>query len=59
MSMVLLVTDHTPPAAASVSVATDPNDLTTEPYGGAVLSTEQSLETPSQDGNNAVIGLEP
>lgn len=42
-----------------VSVATDPNDLTTEPYGGAVLSTEQSFETPSQDGNNAVIGLEP
>lgn len=42
-----------------VSVAVNPNDITTQPFGGYVLSTEQSFETPSQDGNNAVIGLEP
>ncbi|CAB5220145.1 hypothetical protein UFOVP239_66 [uncultured Caudovirales phage] len=42
-----------------VSVATDPNEIVTQPYGGDVLSTEQSNQTPSQDGNNAVIGLQP
>lgn len=42
-----------------VSVATNPNDITTAPFGGYVLSTEQSNETPAQDGNNAVIELQP
>jgi hypothetical protein len=42
-----------------VSVAVNPNDITTQPFGGYVLSTEQSLETPPEDGNNAVIGLQP
>ena len=42
-----------------VSVATNPNDIVTEPYGGEVLSTNQSGQTPSQDGNNQVIGLQP
>ena len=42
-----------------VSVAVDPNDITTAPFGGYVLSTEQSNETPAGDGNNAVIELQP
>ena len=42
-----------------VSVAVNPNDITTQPFGGYVLSTEQSAETPAEDGNNAVIGLQP
>lgn len=42
-----------------VSVAVNPNDILTQPFGGYVLSTEQSLETPAEDGNNAVIGLQP
>ena len=42
-----------------VSVAVDPNDILTQPYGGAVLSTEQSGETPAQDGNQQIIGTQP
>jgi len=42
-----------------VSVAVDPNDIVTVPYGGEVLSTEQSGQTPSQDGNQQIIGLQP
>ena len=42
-----------------VSVAVDPNDILTQPYGGAILSTEQSGETPAQDGNRQIIGTQP
>ena len=42
-----------------VSVAVDPNDILTQPYGGAILSTEQSGQTPSQNGNIQIIGLQP
>lgn len=42
-----------------VSVAVNPNDIVTSPYGGAVLSTEQSGQTPSDDGNNQIIELQP
>ena len=42
-----------------VSVAVNPNDLTTQPFGGYVISTEQSGQTPAQDGNQEVIGLQP
>jgi hypothetical protein len=42
-----------------VSVAVNPNDLTTQPFGGYVISTEQSGETPPEDGNQAIIGLQP
>lgn len=42
-----------------VSVAVNPNDIGTQPFGGYVLSTEQSGETPPEDGNQAVIGLQP
>jgi hypothetical protein len=31
----------------------------TEPYGGEVLSTEQSGQVPAQDGNQQIIGLQP
>lgn len=41
-----------------VSVATDPNDILVSPYGG-ILSTEQSGETPAQDGNAQVIKTQP
>lgn len=41
-----------------VSVAVDPNDIIVSPYGGT-LSTEQSGETPAQDGNAQVIKLQP
>ena len=41
-----------------VSVAVNPNDISVSPYGGA-LSTEQSGQTPSQDGNNQVINRQP
>lgn len=34
-----------------VSVATDPNNLTTGEYGGYVISTEQNNETPQDNGN--------
>jgi len=42
-----------------VSVAVNPNDIITQPFGGYVLSTQQSGATPSQDGNNDVIELQP
>jgi len=42
-----------------VSVATDPNDITTGGYGGFVLSTEQNTNNPENDGNNDVIQLQP
>jgi hypothetical protein len=42
-----------------VSVAVNPNDIVTEPYGGVVLSTNQSGQDPSQDGNIQVINLQP
>jgi hypothetical protein len=34
-----------------VSVATDPNDLITGPYGGYVISTEGNTNTIQNDGN--------
>jgi hypothetical protein len=42
-----------------VSVATDPNDITTGGYGGFVLSTEQNTNNPEDDGNLDVIELQP
>ena len=42
-----------------VSVAVNPNDITTQPFGGYIISTEQSGETPSQDGNQQIIGTQP
>ena len=41
-----------------VSVAVDPSDILVSPYGG-ILSTEQSGETPAQDGNAQVIKTQP
>jgi len=38
-----------------VSVALDPNDILTQPFGGAILSTEQSGATPAQNGNLQII----
>jgi hypothetical protein len=46
-------------------IATDPNYLTTdpdlykEPYGDYIISTEQSGDTPAQNGNQATITLSP
>lgn len=42
-----------------VSVATDPNDISTGGYGQYILSTEQNTNTPENDGNNNVIELQP
>jgi hypothetical protein len=42
-----------------VSVAVDPNDILTQPFGGYIISLEQSEETPEQDGNQAIVGLQP
>lgn len=42
-----------------VSVATDPNDILTQPFGGYIISTEQSGEIPAQDGNQQIIGTQP
>jgi hypothetical protein len=42
-----------------VSVATDPNDIVTTGDGEFVLSTEQNTDTPENNGNNDVIGLQP
>lgn len=42
-----------------VSVAVDPSDILTQPDGGYIISTEQSGEVPSQDGNQQIIGLQP
>jgi hypothetical protein len=41
-----------------VSVAVNPNQIVVSPYGG-VLSTEQSGQDPSGDGNNQTIKLQP
>jgi hypothetical protein len=42
-----------------VSVATDPNDIITTGDNEFVLSTEQNTDTPENNGNNDVIGLQP
>lgn len=42
-----------------VSVAVDPNQIVTTPYGGEVLSTEQNTDNPENDGNNSTIKLQP
>jgi hypothetical protein len=42
-----------------VSVAVQDNNLITGPYGGAVISTQQSTETPSQNGNLDGIDVQP
>lgn len=42
-----------------VSVAVDPNDLTTDGYGGYIISTEQNTNTPESDGNNNPIQIQP
>ena len=34
-----------------VSVATDPNNLTADPYGGVVISTEGNTQIVENDGN--------
>jgi hypothetical protein len=34
-----------------VSVATDPNQLITDGYGGYIISTEGNTQTPEQSGN--------
>ena len=41
-----------------VSVAVNPNDIIVSPYGG-ILSTEQSGETPAQDGNAETLKTQP
>jgi hypothetical protein len=42
-----------------VSVATDPNDIITTGDDQYVISTQQNIETPENNGNNDVIGLQP
>jgi hypothetical protein len=42
-----------------VSVATDPNDITTGGDGQFILSTEQNTNNPENDGNIDVIELQP
>ncbi len=42
-----------------VSVAVDPNDLTTGDYGGYVISTEGNTETPENNGNLDGIEIVP
>jgi hypothetical protein len=42
-----------------VSVATDPNNLTTDPYGGYVISLEQDTQVPENDGNLDGIEVTP
>lgn len=42
-----------------VSVATDPNNLTTGEYGGYVISLEQDNQTPEDDGNLDGIEVTP
>ena len=42
-----------------VSVAVKDNALITGPYGGAVISTQQSTQTPSQNGNLDGIDVQP
>jgi hypothetical protein len=42
-----------------VSVAVDPNDISTGGYQEYIVSTQQNTQTPENDGNNDVIGLQP
>ena len=42
-----------------VSVATDPNDITTGGNNQFILSTEQNTNNPENDGNIDVIELQP
>lgn len=42
-----------------VSVATNPNGLTTGEYGGYVISLEQDNQTPEDDGNLDGIEVTP
>lgn len=42
-----------------VSVAVEPYDIVTYPYGGEVLSTQQSTNNPSDNGNVDVIYTQP
>ena len=41
------------------SVAIDPNYIIANDGGEYILSTEQSLSTPSGNGNNGILSLEP
>jgi len=42
-----------------VSVAVEPYDIVTQPYGGEVISTEGSTSTPSDSGNLDTIKTQP
>ena len=42
-----------------VSVAVEPYDIVTQPYGGEVLSTQQSTSTPSDSGNIDILKTQP
>jgi hypothetical protein len=42
-----------------VSVAVKDNSLITGPYGGAVISTQQGTQAPSQNGNLDGIDVQP
>jgi hypothetical protein len=43
-----------------VSVAVNPNNLSAgEPYGGAVLSPEQNIDTPENNGNLDGLEIQP
>jgi len=42
-----------------VSVAVEPYDIVTQPYGGEILSTEQSTNTPADTGNNDTLKTQP
>ena len=41
-----------------VSVAVEPNDIVTQPYGGEILSTNQDSD-PTNNGNNSTIKTQP
>ena len=42
-----------------VSVAVEPYDIVTTPYGGEILSTQQSTNTPSDSGNIDTLKTQP
>ena len=42
-----------------VSVAVNPDDISADPYGGFILSTNQNTNDPENDGNIDVIQLQP
>jgi hypothetical protein len=42
-----------------VSVAVEPYDIVTQPYGGEILSTQQSTSTPSDSGNIDILKTQP